>query len=77
MKRDLTDALVVDSIEEEYDIAGRHKCECGGTLKFIRQTLVENNGGYYDELKYVCLECKKSYEFLFDIKSFFGKDLGL
>ena len=77
MKRDFTDALRVDSIQEEYDIAGRHKCECGGTLKFIRQSLLENHGGHYDEVCYSCLACKKTYRFLFDIKSFFGKNLGL
>ena len=73
MERDFSDAFKVDSIQEEYDIAGRHKCECGGQLKFTRQSLLQNNGQYYDELNYKCLECEKIYEFLFDINSFFGK----
>ncbi len=72
MVRDFSNALKVSSVAEEYEITRKHKCECGGQLKFIHQSLLNNEDRYYDELQYVCVECNKQYEFLFDINSFFG-----
>ncbi len=73
MARDFSEAVKVNSISEEYEIASKHKCDCGGQLKFNLQSLLENDGLFYDELHYICVECDKSYHFLFDINSFFGK----
>jgi len=70
---DVSDALRVESFDEEFYIAERHKCECGGRLKYVRQYLLEDKGQYYDELKYACLACSRSYEFLFDNSSLFKK----
>jgi len=73
LPRDYKNAKKVNSINEEYTIVEKMKCDCGGTFKVIMQALVENENKYYDVLTGECLNCNAKKEFIFDINSFFGK----
>lgn len=73
LAKDFENAIVVDSVAEEYTIIETKKCDCGGSLKVQMQSLVEHSNKHYDVLHCECDHCKNSVEFVFDINSFFGK----
>lgn len=75
-KRGFGDAIKVASVEEEYRVIARTPCaNCGNRLEAHKQTLVKDDatGRHYDLIEARCARCGRAREFLFDIKSFFGK----
>lgn len=75
MAKDFTQAIVVNSVAEEYAIVRQERCDCGGPFKVHMQSLHENLGKMYDVLHCICNACGLEKEFIFDINSFFGKYL--
>jgi len=73
MTRDFKEAIVVNSVPEEYAIVRTQICNCGSTYKVKTQSLVEDNDKMYDILHCTCNACGLEREFIFDINSFFGK----
>ncbi len=71
---DLSNAIRVKSIKDEYIYLRVHPCFCGGTWRPVSQSLVDGgDGNSYDVIGAQCLSCKREQHFVFDINSFFGK----
>ncbi len=75
MTKDFEGARVVNNVSEEYNIISSLKCKCGGKYLVREQSLVENKGKFYDIISCECKSCEKLVDFIFDINSFFGKEL--
>ncbi|NVM53577.1 MAG: hypothetical protein HWN66_07710 [Candidatus Helarchaeota archaeon] len=75
MSRNFKSARVVNSVPEEYSIVKTIKCDCGGDLKVLMQSLIEHEKKFYDILSCECKQCKKQREFIFNINSFFGNPM--
>ena len=70
---DVSQAIRIDSVEEEYRYLSRQRCSCGGGLTRDAQALLEIDGKMYDQLSVSCGKCGNQQRLLFDINSFFGK----
>lgn len=70
---DVSNAIKVNSIPEEYAYIAQQRCPCGGSYKRDSQAVLKANGLMYDELSVSCAICGSKRKFLFDINSFFGK----
>ncbi len=71
---DLSTAIRVSSIKEEYVYLRRNPCFCGGAYRPTMQSLVNGeNGTHYDVIGAQCMSCKRERAFVFDINSFYGK----
>ena len=70
---DVSKAIKVSSIPEEYAYLARQRCSCGGRYNRNAQGLLQIKGLWYDQLSVSCSECGNEQQFLFDINSFYGK----
>jgi hypothetical protein len=70
---DLSQAIKVNSIIDEYAHINRQRCSCGGSYKKRTQALLEVGGLHYDRLDVECEQCGQGKSFIFDINAFFGK----
>ncbi len=71
---DLSRAVKVTSIPDEYQHLRFHACMCGGSFRPVMQSLVNgDNGTHYDVISAQCMSCKREEIFIFDVSSFFGK----
>jgi len=70
---DVSKAIKVSSIPEEYAYLARQRCSCGGRYDRNAQGLLRIKGLMYDQLSVSCSECGNERQFLFDINSFYGK----
>jgi hypothetical protein len=70
---DLSQAIKVGSILEEYAHVSGQRCTCGGRYEKSAQALLMHNGKPHDQLIVNCAQCGQQRSFLFDISSFFGK----
>jgi hypothetical protein len=70
---DVSGAIKVNSVPEEYAYLSQQRCSCGGSYKRETQGLFQINGLHYDELNVSCTSCGAKERFIFDINSFFGK----
>ena len=70
---DVSQAIKVNGIPEEYAYLAKQRCACGGSLTREAQALLELGGKKYDQLTARCEKCGQEQRFLFDINSFFGK----
>ena len=66
------------SVREEWKDALSQKCSCGGVLEIVQQSLCfeesnEFGKGAYDIFTCECVDCKRKYEFKYNIDSFFWK----
>ena len=73
-KMEATEPIPVKSIEEEYALIAGERCDCGGTFRVVRQSLILRPGQPCDLLEAVCVLCGGQRKFLFAIGSFFGYD---
>jgi hypothetical protein len=76
MKIDSNSAIVVGSIEEEYQYIHQISCDqCGskGSFKLVLQSLIFEENKPYDKMDCKCQNCEKEKSFIFDISNFFGK----
>ena len=70
---DVSDAIKVGSVAEEYAFLSRQRCACRGTYQRETQTVLEMRGLHYDQLDMRCAKCGAGRTFLFDINAFFAK----
>lgn len=65
------DALVVNSVAEEYAYLRQQRCACGGAFLLVMQALQKREERYYDVLQVACIACQAQKSLVFDINSFF------
>lgn len=68
--QDISCAIKVNSIQEEYEYLSQQLCSCGGIYNCDAQSLLSINDIYYDELEVSCVKCGRKEKFLFNINSF-------
>jgi len=76
MNTEFNSAIIVDSVEEEYNYIRQivcEQCELKGTLKLELQSLIFENNKPFDKLDCVCQNCGAKKSVIFDISNFFGK----
>ena len=69
-------AIVVGSIEEEYQYIKQilcEQCKFKGSLVLNKQSLIFEENKPYDKMDCQCQNCGAKKSFIFDISSFFGK----
>ncbi len=64
--------LPVNCVEEEYFFVSLQRCECGGTLQTLEQSLLNDGDVPLDLIKARCTLCDKKREFKFNISAFYG-----
>jgi hypothetical protein len=69
-ERNVSAAIKVNSVSEEYAYLSRQQCSCGGSYNRDMQGLLHINGLYYDEHVISCVQCGRKEKILFDINSF-------
>jgi hypothetical protein len=69
-ERNVSAAIKVNSVPEEYAYLRQQRCLCGGSYNRDAQGLLQIDGLYYDELEVSCVKCGRKDKFLFDINSF-------
>jgi hypothetical protein len=69
------DAIVVNSVAEEYRYLRRQRCVCGDRYQLLFQLLRQQEERHFDELHARCEKCGAERDFLFDISSFFGQGI--
>lgn len=68
------EAIVVESVAQEYEIVSRRRCDCGGALKLKCQNLLVYQSGHYDLIEAQCEACHKPHHILFDVSGLFNTD---
>jgi hypothetical protein len=69
---DVSQAIKVGSVGEEYAFIQRQRCSCGGAYKPDAQAVVEVGSLHYDKLDVSCKQCGSRRSHMFDINAFFG-----
>ncbi len=71
---DLSKAVKVSSVPQEYQFIRLNPCLCGGRYEARMQSLAKGeNSDHYDVISTRCSSCGRERIFIFDINSFFGK----
>jgi hypothetical protein len=68
--KSLKTALVVGGVSEERPWMDAHPCMCGGSWKFVRQTLVQQRNTkkttrMTDQIEVRCSKCRRDEKFFF------------
>lgn len=71
--QDISHAIKVNSIPDEYEYLSQQRCSCGGIYNCDAQSELGINGLYYDELEVSCAKCGRKKNFLFNINSFHSR----
>ncbi len=78
MEPDLTGAIPVASVAQEYEELRSRRCPCGGQLRLAFQALVAGpQGGHYDLMLAECRACGAEQRLVFDISSFYGHNASI
>lgn len=56
---DISKAIPVKNILEEYVFINKARCDCGGSFDRAEQALLRKRRRYYDELTVKCKNCGK------------------
>jgi len=65
-------AISVNSVRAEYDIMKDDCCpKCFSRLEFVKQSLIDREGIFYDYIETICKNCGEQKDFWFSIASFF------
>lgn len=71
---DLSKAVRVKSVPDEYQYIRLNPCLCGGNYRPKMQSLATGDkADHYDVISAQCMSCGRERIFVFDINSFFGK----
>ncbi|MDQ7778594.1 MAG: Ig-like domain-containing protein [Planctomycetota bacterium] len=70
------DALVVKTIDAEYEYIAGQKCDCGGAFDVKKQELKSKDDKMFDILNAVCRNCGAKRAFYFDITERFKGAMG-
>ncbi len=68
-----SNALVSNSVDEQYIYVALQKCECGGSYHAVSQALLEKEGTPHDRLDAICIDCDTKKAFEFDISRYYGE----